>query len=578
MIDKKLMTLIKGNEKYIVFTILLMLLSLFLNLTITGSICYTLSLVYQQAETSSYWLPLLIALLATVGRFFSSLATGYIKDILGRKVKKDLRLRTYDKILTIGLKNDAELNLAGLTQVTMEGIEQLDIYYSSYLPQFFYSMIAPLLLFVLVCFIKWPVALVLLACVPLIPASIIAVSKYAKKIFAKYWGLYTSMGDTFLDSVQGLKDLKIFKADEKRQTLINESAEQFRKITMKVLVMQLASTTIMDLVAYGGAGAGIATTIYYLFSNQLDVFLALFLILIALEFFLPLRSLGSAFHIAMNGLSAGKKIFTLLNTKENPWGEEKIDKKDVLLKDVTFSYDGSKNVLDHITLHCEEHQLTAVVGKSGSGKSTIVSLLSGFLRPNQGQVLVGNKDLVSLDRKDYYSHLSIVSYDTYIFNESIRNNFKLANPNCSDKEILSCLKKVNLDHLISDERSLDTIINEDASNLSGGERQRLALAIALINPKDIYLFDEATSNIDVESEKIIMDNILQLKEKATVLLISHRLMNVVNADKIYYLENGTIKEEGTHSSLMETSSYYANLFNTQKELEEGYLTNLKEAV
>ncbi|MDE6373838.1 MAG: ATP-binding cassette domain-containing protein, partial [Clostridia bacterium] len=436
--------------------------------------------------------------------------TGDIKDALGRKVKKDLRERTYNKIVKLGVKSTDGMSMAGLTQVSMEGVEQLDLYYSSYLPQFFFAMLAPIILFLICVWIDWRTSLVLLACVPLIPVSIIAVSKYAKKIFEKYWGKYTSMGDKFLDSVQGLKELKIFKADKAQHGKMNESAEEFRKITMKVLVMQLASTTIMDLVAYGGAGAGIALAICGAAFWGLPPVAALFLTLVAVEFFLPLRAFGSAFHVAMNGASAGKKIISLLNAPDPVWGEEEVDGKDIKLDNVTFSYDGKRDVLKAVNMTFPDKGLTAIVGESGCGKSTVVNMLVGALRPKDGAVTVGGKALESLSRESYYSHLASVSYNTYIFNQTVRENFALANKAATDEQIYAALEKVNLAEFIRESGGLDKVITEDASNVSGGQKQRLALAVNLVADKDIYVFDEATSNIDVDSEAIIMMNVKAL--------------------------------------------------------------------
>ena len=462
------------------------------------------------------------------------------------------------------------MSMAGLTQVAVEGVEQLDLYYSSYLPQFFFAMIAPVVLFLICVRIDWRTSLVLIACVPLIPVSIVAVSRYAKKIFAKYWGKYTSMGDKFLDSVQGLKELKIFMADEKQHRKINESAEEFRVITMKVLVMQLASTTIMDLVAYGGAGAGIALAICGTAFWGLNPIAALFLCLVAVEFFLPLRAFGSAFHVAMNGASAGKKIISLLNAPDPEWGEKSVGGKEIKLTDVTFSYDGKRDVLKNVSMTFPEKGMTAIVGESGCGKSTVVNMLVGAFRPQSGEVTVGGKQLEKLSRENWYSHLSAVSYNTYIFNESVRDNFKLAKESVTDDEIYSALEKVNLKEFISENGGLDKVITEDANNISGGQKQRLALAVALVSDKDIYVFDEATSNIDIDSEGIIMKNIKAISENKSVIVISHRLANVVTSDNIYYMEDGEVRERGSHESLMSAKQGYARLYNAQKTLEMSY--------
>mgnify|MGYP000868429360 FL=1 len=574
MIDKKLLALLGDNKKYIFYAVGLMIVGLFANLAITASICYAIQYAADYASSATgaqgFILPAVIVVIAMAVRYVTSRMIGDLKDTLGRNVKKDLRQKIYDKIIKLGVRTTDNMSMAGLTQLSMEGVEQLDLYYSAYIPQFFYAMIAPIILFVVTVRINWAVALVLLACVPLIPMSIIAVSRYAKKIFAKYWGKYTSMGDSFLDSVQGLKELKIFQADAAQNIKMNETSEEFRKITMKVLVMQLASTTIMDMVAYGGAGLGIALTIHAVVNGNLSAYSALFLILVAVDFFLPLRAFGSAFHIAMNGASAGNKILSLLAQPDPVWGNETVDSTEITVKDVTFSYDGTRDVLKHASMNFGSTGMCAIVGESGSGKSTVVNLLLGAYHPQQGSILVGDKPLETLSRESYYSHISVVSYNTYIFNETIRQNFMLAKADVTEDEIFAALKKVNLYDFIIDNGGLDKVITEDAANISGGQKQRLALAINLVANKDIYFFDEATSNIDIDSEAIIMNNIKELSKEKSVIVISHRLANIIAADTIYYIEDGEVKEHGTHNELMNMHEGYAKLYTTQKKLEEGY--------
>lgn len=576
MIDKDLLRLLGGNKKYIAFCVGLMVLGLFANVGITASLCWAIAFAVRHNSGAGVFLaPAVCACIGLAVCYATTRLVGDLKDTLGRSVKKDLRERVYNKIVRLGVRSTDDMSMAGLTQIALEGVEQLDLYYSSYLPQFFYAMLAPLLLFAITVGISWRVALVLLCCVPLIPLSIIAVSKWAKKIFAKYWGKYTSMGDSFLDSVQGLKELKIFGADAAQHRKMNETSEEFRKITMKVLVMQLASTTIMDLVAYGGAGLGIAMALLSVTRWGLSPIAALFLILVAVDFFLPLRAFGSAFHIAMNGVSAGQKILSLLGQDDPVWGQEAVTDTELKLEGVTFSYDGKRDVLENVTMTFPRHGMTALVGESGCGKSTVVNLLFGAFRPNAGVVTVGGKKLESLSRASYYSHLAVVSYNTYIFNETVLANFRLAKPQVTDEEICAALEKVNLLTFLQENGGLDKIITEDAANISGGQKQRLALAVSLVADKDIYIFDEATSNIDIESEAVIMENIRELSKTKSVIVISHRLANVVPADLIYYMEAGRLIESGTHTALMARNGGYARLYATQKNLEEGYAEVLK---
>ena len=569
MIDKQLLRLLGGNRKYIFFTVGAMTIGLLANLSITAAICQAIYLLTTGAELSSYSVPAVCGLIGIAVRYAAGRTTGYLKDLLGRKVKKELREKTYDKIVRLGVSSADGMSLAGLTQVAMEGVEQLDLYYSSYIPQFFFAMLAPFLLFFVTVGIDWKPAVALICCVPLIPASIIAVSKYAKKIFAKYWGKYTSMGDSFLDSVQGLRELKIFRADAAQHEKMNRSAEEFRKITMKVLVMQLASTTIMDIVAYGGAGAGIAFAVSDAACNGLSPVAALFLILVAVEFFLPLRAFGSAFHIAMNGASAGKKILSLLEQPDPSWGTGSLTDAGLRLDNVTFSYDGEREVLKNVSMDFPARGMTAIVGESGCGKSTVVGLLTGALRLVSGAVTAGGKALESLSREAYYSKLAVVSCGTYIFSTTVRENFRLAKNDVTDEEMMSALERVNLAGFIRENGGLDREITEDAANISGGQKQRLALAVNLVADKDIYIFDEATSNIDIESEAVIMQNIKELSRTKNVVVISHRLENIVPADLIYYMESGSVRESGTHESLMAQHGGYSALYTAQKRLENG---------
>ncbi len=570
MIDKELFRLVGKNKKYIFIAVFLQVIGLIANIGITASICYAIYTLVNNIDWMNYVYAGIVAVICIVIRYICSRLTGDVKDKLGREVKKDLRERVYEKIVKLGVRTTDGMSMAGLTQVSVEGVEQLDLYYSSYLPQFFFAMLAPIILFIICVWVDWRSSLLLLCCVPLIPVSIIAVSKYAKKIFAKYWGKYTSMGDKFLDSVQGLKELKIFKADARQHKYINESAEDFRKITMKVLVMQLASTTIMDLVAYGGAGCGIAIALCGCFFWGLNPIATLFMCLVAVEFFLPLRAFGSAFHVAMNGASAGRKIISLLNSPDPTWGNDDVSDFNISLNNVTFSYDKKRDVLKNISISLPKTGFNAIVGESGCGKSTIINMIIGAYRPTEGTISIGDKNIETLSRDNYYKHISLVSYNTYIFNESIKENFKMSKNDVTDEEIYKTLELVNLKDFVIENGGLDKVINEDANNISGGQKQRLALAIALVSNKDVYLFDEATSNIDVESEAIIMNNIKELSKTKSVVVISHRLQNVVLADNIYFMDEGEIKESGTHEELLKAKKQYAFLYETQKALEEGY--------
>ena len=404
-------------------------------------------------------------------------------------------------------------------------------------------------------------------------------AKYAKKIFAKYWGIYTHMGDAFLDNMQGLKELKIYLADKRRHDEINSKSEEFRKITMKVLIMQLFSIFIMDLVAFTAAGVGSALAIAgandelgisKLISDKNNIQMVIFLILVGVEFFLPLRTLGSAFHVAMNGMSAGKKIIKLLSLEVPKWGQEQVAGKEIVLSNLSFTYpEREKAAVKDINITLKKG-MSAIVGESGCGKSTLAGLIIGTLRSSEGTLTVDKKAIEDISQQSYYSQLSVVSHGTHIFNDTVRNNFYLAKPDATDEEMINALKKVNLDEFIAEE-GLDKKIDEGGTNISGGQKQRLALAVNMVADKNIYIFDEATSNIDVESEAIIMNNIVNMSKEKTVILISHRLQNVVKADMIYFMKEGEVVEKGTHTQLMKEKKGYAEMYMEQKNLEEGYL-------
>ena len=576
MFDKRLLALLGDDKKYVVYIVVCNMLSTVSNIVMTFSLCVVVNrMLLGESAIAAYTTPFLAAVLGAAARFVLSVLSGRFAAKLGTNAKEMLRRRIYEKVAKLGVRETDDLSLAALTQVGIEGVEQLDLYYSTYIPQFFYSVLSPFLLFALLMFVSVPSAVVLILCVPLIPASIIAVSKYAKKIFAKYWGQYTKMGDAFLDNISGMKELKIFAADGMYHEKMNDEAEEFRKITMKVLTMQLASTTIMDLVAYGGAGLGIGIamlkrmSVHPIFHME-PAALLLFIVLIAVDFFLPLRALGSAFHVSMNGATAGRKILALLDTPEPQWGTAEVDGFDVRMKDVDFAYDEARPILKNVSMEAHPGQLTAIVGLSGSGKSTVISLLSGIRTCSNGSITVGSRELMELSRDDYYKHMGVISYNTYLFNDTVRNNFRMAKQNIGEEEIWEHLAAVDMDGFLKENGGLDLVLKEGAVNISGGQRQRLALAINLASDKEIYFFDEVTSNIDAVSEEIILKNIYELSRRKTVIMVSHRLKNFVNAERIYVLENGTVAESGTHEALMESRGLYYEMFTRQQSLEEGY--------
>lgn len=577
MMDKNLVNLLGKDKKYIALITITNIFAILASVASTAFICLIIYYAVTNTGTKSkYIMYFALTVVSILVIFALTLFNGRLKTYLGNSVKENIRSRIYKKIMALGINGNTEKH-AAITQMSIEGVEQLDLYYSAYMQQFFCALIAPFIIFLICVAIEARVALVLFAGLPLIPISIILVSKYAKRIFAKYWGKYTSMGDSFLDNVQGLKDLKIFNCDEIKQIESGVKAEEFRKVTMKVLVMQLVSITIMDLVAFGGAAVAIVLSIQSGRLERIAPIAALFLILISSEIFIPMRQLGSVFHVSMNGATAGKKIITFLELEEKQWGSEIIEKAEsISLDKVHFSYDKERQIIKDVSMNFNKG-LNSVVGKSGSGKSTIVSLILGSYSVDSGTINLNGKEIHSFNRDSYYKKISLVSHNTFIFNTSIRENFKLAKEDVTDSEIYAALEKVNLKEFVEEMGGLDYVILESSENISGGQRQRIALAVNLIVEKDIYIFDEATSNIDIESDMTIMSNIKNLAKEKVVILISHRLQNVKESNIIYMLADGEISESGSHEDLIKLNGAYSVLYNEQYELENGYKEDIKNA-
>ena len=514
----------------------------------------------------------LLVTLAVVGvvRSLMSLFNSKLSFEASKQVKARLRTMVYEKMMRLGSSYKEYFQTSEVVQITTEGVEQLEIYFGKYMPQFFYSMLAPVTLFVIVGTMSLKVAVVLLICVPLIPLSIVAVQKFAKKMLAKYWGTYTEMGDSFLECLQGLTTLKIYQADERYAKRMDEEAEKFRKVTMRVLIMQLNSISIMDLVAYGGAAVGIILSILEYQKGVIGLAQCFFIIMISAEFFLPLRLLGSFFHIAMNGNAAADKIFRLVDLEEDQ-GEKSAEMEgesdEIAFSNVSFSYEAKKKVLEGISFRAG-HGLTALVGESGCGKSTTTLLLMGDRRANEGQIFIGDMPIDKMDLKALRIKITRIRHDSYLFAGTIRENLLMGKEDATETQMKEALREVNLLDFVEKSGGLDFVLLEKASNLSGGQKQRLSLARALLHDTPIYIFDEATSNVDVESENDIMAVVRKLAKTKTVLLISHRLANVVSADQIYVLKDGMIVEKGQHEALCKEDGYYHRLFRQQSALEQ----------
>ena len=568
MINKRLIGTVAESKKYIAGNVASPWVSLCSNVVIMGSIANFIGrLAFEKPQTNDIILLVLTIAICVAVRFVCTKTSSKMSFLSSKSVKQKLRKMIFEKVLRLGASYNEKVMTSEIVQVSVEGVEQLETYFGAYLPQFFYAMIAPLTLFVVTCFVNVLSAVVLLVCVPLIPIAIALVQTWAKKLLSKYWGQYTALGDTFLENLQGLTTLKIYKSDKFKNDEMNVEAEKFRKITMKVLTMQLNSITIMDLIAYGGAAVGMILAVTQFACGNIDVSGCLFIILLSADFFIPMRQLGSFFHIAMNGMAASDKIFNLLDIDESsPATKEITDNIDIECKSLCFSYDENREILHNVNMNFKRGSFTAIVGKSGCGKSTVASILTGKNKGFKGSVTIDNVPINEISESSLMKSITYIGHNSYIFKGTVRENLLMANE-VGDNELWQVLEKVNLADFLKNENGIDTVIDEKASNISGGQRQRLALARALLHNSRIYIFDEATSNIDVESENDIMAQIAEIAKSKTVILISHRLANVVDADNIYVMQDGNTVESGTHTELLKNNGVYAELYNSQIQLE-----------
>lgn len=572
MIKTRLIEQVPSSKKYIALTVLAQWLKTVANIVMIFILSNLLAQILDgKAFDFKGLLPYLVAIAAIMFvRYLCGYASSQTSFFASSEVKKVLRQKMYKKLTRMGASYSEKVSTSEVLQVFVEGVDQLELYFGKYLPQFFFAMLAQITLFAVLVFVSWKASVVLLICVPLIPLSIVAVQKIAKRLLSKYWGVYTNLGDTFLENIQGLTTLKVYRADERKNVEMNEKAEEFRRITMKVLTMQLNSVSVMDIVAYAGSAVGVVIAIIQVKNGTITLPQAFLIIMLAADFFLPLRLLGSFFHVAMNGMAASDKLFKLLDTKEDEHGmeiPENLD-GDIEIKDLSFSYDGEKTVLNDISATFKKHELISIVGESGCGKSTLASLLCGTTKGYIGSITIGGVEIKDIDEKTLMNNITAVNFNSYIFAGTVRENMLIADKSASDEKMIEALKMVNLWSFLSEQDGLDTKLNQQGSNFSGGQRQRLAIARALLHNTPIYVFDEVTSNIDAESENDIMAVIHNMAKIKTVILISHRLENVVGSDKILLLDKGKIEESGTHSELMSLNKKYKLMYSTQAELEK----------
>lgn len=588
MIKTRLIKLLSHARKYIVFQVIWKWLSLLCQVGIIFAVCGLLEeALYGRMTKRRVMLCGATVLMSVLLRLFCDRQAVSASYRASADVKRILRGRIYDKLLKLGASYRESVATSEVVQMAAEGVEQLETYFGRYLSQLFYSLLAPFTLFLILAFVNGKASMVLLLCVPMIPLSIVAVQKLAKKLLNQYWGIYTELGDSFLENLQGLTTLKIYQADAEKAVEMEEESQRFRRITMRVLTMQLNSTSVMDMIAYGGAAAGMLVTLSEYTRGNVSFGGALAIILLASEFFIPLRLLGSFFHIAMNGMAASDRIFALLDLPEQEEREALQEKTEAIirpessvrqepfirpemsirLEGVGFAYDPERDILKDVCMDFPAGSFTSIVGTSGCGKSTIAGILMGRNKGYEGNITVWGRELREIPERSLMNHITLVSHNSYLFKGTVRDNLRMGKADASEKEMCDVLEKVNLLGFLQAQQGMDTEVAEKGSNFSGGQCQRLALARALLHDTPVYIFDEAASNIDMESEEMIMEVIRRLAKTRTVLLISHRLANVVQSDRIYMLKDGRVVQSGTHKELMAEGGAYGRLYRYQSELE-----------
>ncbi|MDU7163892.1 MAG: ABC transporter ATP-binding protein/permease [Anaerococcus vaginalis] len=563
MFDRKLFRELESEKFLIIAMVMIKIFQLLTHVGMVFSIGFLLgNLILRDFNISRFIFSLILIIFINV---ILIKLESFLSYKASYRIKNSLRKRLLEKVFSFEMEYSSKVSISEVIALGVEGIEQLNLFYSFLLPQLLYSILGPVILFVIMSFINLKISLIMLSLIPLIPLAIMMVQKIAKKVVKSYWKSYTNMSNVFIDFLYGLMTLQVFNADEEYNNKLNEYAEDFRVKTMKLLFVQLNNLTVLDIVSYSGTALGIVLSLKAFFEGQIGVFAAFSFILLSQEFFMPLRRLGSLFHVAMNGISSANSLFEILEIPSPEKFSEMIrdNNIDIKLSNVGFSY-GDKKILDGINMEFKSCEITAIVGKSGCGKSTIGKLIGGFIKEDRGFIYYNN--LKNISKESLNEKIMLVDNNPYFFTESLRYNLQMANLKSNDDDFIEVLKKVGLYEYFNSLDGLDTKIQASASNLSGGQRQRLAIARVLLKKPSVLILDESISNIDQESEKIILYVINKLKKYTTIILITHRLNTVTNADYIYYLKDRKIVEEGKFDDIIK-GDIFSSVYNYQRDLE-----------
>lgn len=563
MFNKKLFNELKSEKVQILKLLLIKILQMTTNVAMIFLIGKSIEALISSSFSGSKFI-LFMLLIMGLNIFLIKIEAG-ISYKASYRIKNNLRERLMKKVFSFKMEYGSKVSISEVINLGVEGIEQLNLFYSALLPQLLFALIGPVILFCILSFLNFKIAIIMLLLIPLIPIAIMMVQKLAKKVVKTYWKSYTNLSEVFIDFLYGLTSLEVFNADEDYNDLLNEKAEDFRVKTMKLLMMQLNNITVLDLISYAGSALGIILSIYYYSRGQLSVFAAFSFILLSQEFFLPLRRLGALFHVAMNGITAANSLFEILEIESIEDFEDllKDEKVDVEVKNLSFSY-GEKEVLKDLNMKIKSNKITAIVGESGCGKSTLAKLVGGFERNYDGEILYNGLSEISNDSLN--ENIMLVDNTPYFFKESLRYNLKMANKNADDDKLRKVLEEVGLYSYFKNIGGLDSILESAGNNLSGGQKQRLAIGRALLKGPKILILDESISNIDKESEDLILNLIQKLKEKMTIILITHRLNTVLQADYIYYLDNKKVAEEGSFEEISK-GELFSGIYKYQRELE-----------